>query len=489
MIDLNIKLTTEPVFKYFEEISKIPRCSGNEKAISDYLVAFAKSKNLEVEQDDAQNVLIKKPATPGYEKTPTVILQGHMDMVCAKKKSVKHDFKKDPIELRVKGDMIYAKDTTLGADDGIAIAYALALLDLNTIPHPPLKVLMTTEEEVGLRGAAALDSKYLEGDMLINMDCEEEGILFSSCAGGIRAKHYILAKWENSEKNRISYLISIGGLKGGHSGIEIDKGRGNSNKLMGRFLDDLLQEVEYCMSEINGGVKMNAIPQETDVTVLIDPCDENKLAAKVDEWNLIFKNELKASDLGVTLSVKRLDNTTLKVLSRDAMKKVIALLVIMPNGVQTMSKDIEGLVESSTNLGVVTTFASDKGILFESAIRSNIKSLKYNILNQARMIANILDIGFETDSDYPEWEYSPDLELRNIFKRVYRNIYNSEVKVTSVHGGLECGLFKERNKNLDMVAFGPNMYDVHTPNEHISISSIERTWEYLLAVLREIRPA
>ena len=486
MIDVNVKVSTKPVFRYFEEISKIPRCSGNEKAISDYLVAFAKSKNLEVEQDDAQNILIKKPATPGYEKTPTVILQGHMDMVCDKKKSAKHDFKKDPIELRVKGDMLYAKDTTLGADNGIAIAYALALLDSNTIPHPPLKILITTEEEVGLRGAAALDSKYLEGDMLINMDCEEEGILFSSCAGGIRAKHYIPAEWENPKKNCISYLISIRGLKGGHSGVEIDKGRGNSNKLMGRFLNDLLQEVEYFISEINGGSKMNAIPQEADTTILINSCNESKLVAKVDEWNSIFKNELKASDPGVTLSAKRLDNTALKVLSRDAMRKVIALLVIMPNGVQTMSKDIEGLVESSTNLGVVGT--SNAGILSESAIRSNVKTLKYNILNQVRMIANILDIDFETDSDYPEWEYSPNSKLRDIFKRVYTDRYNNKLKVAAIHAGLECGLFKGKNKNLDMVAFGPNMYDVHTPNEHISISSIERTWEYLLAVLEEIKP-
>jgi len=486
MIDLNIKLSTKPVFIYFEEISKIPRCSGNEKAISDYLVAFAKSKNLEVVQDDARNVLIKKPATTGYKKAPTVILQGHMDMVCDKKKSVKHDFKKDPIELRVEGDILYAKGTTLGADDGIAIAYALTLLDSSDILHPPLKVLITTEEEVGLRGAAALDSKYLEGDMLINMDCEEEGILFSSCAGGIRVKYSIPAEWENPGKNCISYLISIKELKGGHSGIEIDKGRGNSNKLMGRFLNDLLQEVEYCISEINGGVKINAIPQEANVTVLIDPCNESKLAAKVDEWNSVFKNELKVSDPQVNLSAKRLDNTNLKVLSRNTMNKVISLLVLIPNGVQTMSRDIEGLVESSTNLGVVNTFGTD--ILFESNIRSNVKSLKYSILNQAKMIASILDIGFETDSDYPEWEYGPDSKLRSIFKKAYTNMFNGELKVAAIHAGLECGLFKGKNKDLDIIAFGPNMYDVHTPNEHISISSIERTWEYLLAVLKEIRP-
>jgi len=476
MDNINIKLSTKPVFRYFEEIAKIPRCSGNEKA-----------KNFEVEQDHALNVLIRKPNFPGYEKAPTVIIQGHMDMVCDKNKSTEHDFEKDPIKLRIEGDMLYAKDTTLGGDDGIAIAYALALLDSDNIPHPPLRVLITTGEEIGLKGASILDPKFLEGDMLINIDCEEEGILFSSCAGGIRTKHYIPATWEKSERDSISYLISISGLKGGHSGVEIDKSRGNSNKLMGRFLSDLLNEVEYSMGEINGGSKMNAIPRETEVTVFISPGDKDKLEAKVNSWNSIFKNELKTSDPAVNLSAKRVKNIDLKALAKDTMNKIIHLLVLIPNGVQTMSGDIEGLVESSTNLGVVAT--SDEGILFESAIRSNIKSLKYNILNQARMIANILDISFETDSDYPEWEYQPDSKLREIFKMVHKNLYQKELKIAAVHGGLECGFFKEKSINLDMVAFGPNMYDVHTPDEHISISSIERTWEYLLGVLKEIKPA
>ena len=487
MVNINIKLPTEPVFRYFEEISKIPRCSGNEKALSDYLTTFARLKNLEVEQDSTKNVLIKKPATPGYEKAPIVILQGHMDMVCDKNKATKHDFKKDPIKLRIEGDMLYANGTTLGADDGIAIACALALLDSNDISHPPLRILMTTEEEVGLNGAAALDSKYLEGDMLINMDAEKEGVLFSSCAGGIRAKHYISRTRENSDKDLISYRISIRGLIGGHSGIEINKGRGNSNKLMGRFLNSLSNEVEYRMSEINGGLKMNAIPRETDIVISIYRVDESKLIAAVNEWNMIFKNELKASDAGIILNAKRLEKSALKVFSLDTMKKLISLLVLIPNGVQTMSRDIEGLVESSTNLGVVTT--SDEGILFESAIRSNVKSLKHNILNQFKMLADILVIGFKTDSDYPEWEYNPESELRNIFKKVYLDLYGSEPEVEAIHAGLECGLFKEKNENLDMIAFGPSMYDVHTPNEHISISSIERTWEYLLAVLKEIKPA
>jgi len=484
MSDVNIKISTKPVIKYFEEISKIPRCSSNEKEISDFLVAFARSKNLEVLQDKALNVLIKKPATTGYEKGPIVILQGHMDMVCDKNKSKKHDFKKDPIVLRVVGDMIFAKDTTLGADNGIAVAYALALLDSNDIPHPPLRVLITTEEEVGLKGALALDSKYLEGDMLINMDGIAEGLIILGCAGGVRTRHFIPVIWQNSTKDFIPYQISVRGLKGGHSGAEIDKGRGNSNKLMGRFLNSLLREIDFCLSKINGGSKMNAIPRETESIVLINPHDEYKLVTKVDEWNLIFKKEFKISDPGVSLKVRRMKDVYLKVLSRDIMGKVISLLVLMPNGVQTMSKIMEGLVESSINFGVVST--NDSGILFESSIRSNVKSLKQNILSQVQMIANILQIDFKSDSEYPEWEYNSNSKLKEIFKKVYKKIFHSELKIRATHGGLECGILKEKNKHLDMVAFGPNMYDVHSPSEHISIISIERTWEYLLAVLKEI---
>jgi len=484
MDEINIDFTTKPIFKYFKEISKIPRCSGNEKSISDYLVNFAKSRNLEVEQDDKLNVLIKKRAFPGYEKAPTVILQGHMDMVCAKNKTTKHDFKKDPIKLRIEEDMIYARGTTLGSDDGIALSYVLSLLNSKDIPHPPLRILITTEEETGLKGASNLDPKFLEGKMLINMDCEKEGILFSSSAGGIRIKHNIQATWKKPKKDYISYLINIKGLNGGHSGIEIDKQRGNANKLIGRFLDDLLCEMKYDMSDINGGSKMNAIPREAEAIIFVNPSDISRLKAKVNLWNLVFKNELKSSDPNVTLCIKKIKKKDLKVFSRDTMHKVISLLILMPNGVQTMSKDIEGLVESSTNFGVVET--SKEGILFESAIRSNVKSLKYNILNKARLIANILDIGFEKDSDYPEWEYEPISKLRDIFKKVYHTLFKKELEVAAIHAGLECGFFKEKNKNLDIISFGPNMYDVHTPNEHISISSIERTWKYLLGVLKEI---
>jgi dipeptidase D len=477
-------LPKSPVFRYFEEIAKIPRCSGHEKAISDYLVNFAKSKNLKVERDNALNVLIIKPAFPGYEGAPTTILQGHMDMVCDKNKSSQHDFVKDPIEFRIEEDMLYAKDTTLGADDGIAIAYALSILESNSIPHPPLRVLMTTGEEIGLRGVSALNPSFLKGDFLINLDCEKEGILFTSCAGGVRTRHYIPATWENIEEDCISYLINIKGLKGGHSGIDINKNRGNSNKIMGRFLSDLINKIDYHLVRINGGSKRNAIPRETESIVLINPSDKERLEEKVSIWNKILKNELKYSDPRFALKAEIIENSTTKVLKKDTINKLVNLLLVIPNGVQTMSSEFKGLVESSTNLGLVNT--SEANILCESAIRSNVKSLKYYILKKLKTIASMLDINVESDLDYPEWEYQPDSKLREICKNVYKKMYQREPKIAAIHAGLECGFFKEKNENLDIISVGPDMYDVHSPNEHISISSIERNWEYLLRILKEI---
>ncbi|HNR65311.1 MAG TPA: aminoacyl-histidine dipeptidase [Atribacterota bacterium] len=487
MVGIDKDFLAHPVLYFFAEISKIPRCSGNEKAISDYLVSFARERNLEVEQDKSLNVIIKKPAFPGYENAPTVIIQGHMDMVCDKNKSKEHNFETDPIELRVVDDMLYATDTTLGADNGIAVAYAMALLDSDDIPHPPLKVLLTTEEETGLKGAAKLDPAYLEGDMLINIDSEEEGVLFSSCAGGIRVSHFIEAVWENPAPDNISYLVEIKGLKGGHSGAEIDKSRGNANKLMGRFLSALSDEIEFQIGKINGGSKMNVIPREAEAVLFLHPNQGKILFAKIEEWNTIFRKEFRSKDPDIVLNASKTTEKDTKVLSKEITEKVINLLVIMPDGAQTMSGDIEGLVESSTNLGVVST--SDSGISFESATRSNIGSQKHNILNRLKTIAYIFNIDFKTDADYPEWEYQADSKLREIFKKVYKDMYQKELKITAIHAGLECGFFKKKNKNLDIVALGPDQYDVHTPDEHVSIPSLKRTYEYLLNVLKHIKPS
>ncbi|SHJ61534.1 aminoacyl-histidine dipeptidase [Tepidibacter formicigenes] len=485
MSNILANLKPQAVFKYFEEMSQIPRGSGNEKAISDYLVSFAKNHNLDVIQDEALNVIIKKPGTKGYENAPTVILQGHMDMVCEKNKETIHDFKKDSIKLRIEDDFIYATDTTLGADNGIAVAYALAILESNDIPHPPIEVLITTEEETGMGGAMALDGSNLSGKYLINLDSEEEGYLLVSCAGGVRTRQILNIDWEEAKKDLSSYLITIKGLKGGHSGMDIIKQRGNSNKLMGRVLSELSNSFEYFIANINGGAKMNAIPRECETLILTDSQNFSKLKEKIEEFNNIFKNELKTSDPDVLVTVEKSENTYTKVFSKETMDKAIASLVLIPNGIQSMSMDIEGLVESSTNLGVVTTH--DNEITFESAVRSSVKSLKYNILNEMNTIANVLGCKLIADSDYPEWEYRKDSKLREICQNVYKEKYQKEAKVIAIHAGLECGLLLEKIPNVDAISLGPDMFDVHTPNEHLSISSTQRTWEYLLDILKAIK--
>ena len=480
-----MEIFKEPIFRYFEQISKIPRESGNEKAISDYLVSFAKEKKLEVLQDEAMNVIIKKPGTKGYENAPTVIIQGHMDMVCDKNKSTDHDFGKDPIKLKVDGDMIYADNTTLGGDDGIAIAYALELLASDDIYHPPIEVLMTANEEVGMDGAIAVDPKNLTGNILINIDSEEEGRILVSCAGGITTKQTLPIVWDTLKGDGRHYDISIRGLKGGHSGSEINLGRGNSNILMGRVLKRLIDEVDISIASINGGQKVNAIPREADAQVFVKKAEKEKFLKLIDELNAILKLELRASDPDVMICAKESDEKLNKVFSKETARKAIYSLLLIPNGIQTMSMEIEGLVESSSNIGIVTTL--DESIIFESAVRSSVKSLKKLILDKSKAAANLLGAGFGGVADYPEWQYEPDSKIRELFEKGYKEFYGEEPEIVAIHAGLECGLFKEKMPHLDMVSFGPNIYDAHTPNEHMSISSVKRTWEYFLSVLKKIK--
>jgi len=485
MLESLKNLNSYQAFKYFKEMNQIPRGSGNEKAVSDWLVAFAKKHNLEVIQDEALNVIIKKPGTKGYENAPIVILQGHMDMVCEKNLDTVHDFEKDPIKFIVDGDFLRADGTTLGADDGIAVAFCLAILASNDIPHPPLEVLITTEEETGMGGAIAVEPKNLNGRYLINIDSEEEGKLLVSCAGGVRELIKLPIKWEDAPSDYVTYLIKIRGLKGGHSGMEINKYRGNSNKLMGRFLNDLESAIDFKVASLNGGAKMNAIPREFDAVILVKEENKAALEEKVKEWNSIFKNELQAQDKDVSLTFEEHDRVA-KVFSDETASKAIMTLLIIPNGIQTMSMAIEGLVESSTNIGVVTT-EEDK-IVFESALRSSVKTLKYEIAERGKVIAKLVGAEIEFLSDYPEWQYNPDSELREKCLKVYKDMYGKDAQIDAIHAGLECGLLGDKfNGQLDMISMGPNLYDVHTPDEHLSISSAERMWNYLLEVLKEIK--
>ena len=474
------------VFKYFSEISKIPRGSGNEKGISDYLVSEAKRLGLEVIQDETLNVIIKKPATSGYENSPGVILQGHMDMVCEKNKDTVHDFTKDEIKLRVDGDYLYATGTTLGADNGIAVAMGLALLASDDIPHPPLEVVYTVNEEVSMIGAMKLDGSLFNGKYIINVDSEEEGKITVSCAGGVTAVVTIAKEYKEVTSSKTAYNIGIKGLQGGHSGMEIDKKRANSNVLMGRVLNHICKiGIDYDLVSIHGGLKNNAIPREAECVILIDNNNEETLQKEIENISNIFKNEFKTSDPGVNLECNKSDEKYDKALSDDVKNKIVAVLNLMPRGIQTMSADIEGLVESSTNLGVVVT--NDDEVKFEFATRSSVKSLKDDLNYRMELLCKLIGVKLDLEDDYPEWEYAKNSKLEEICVDTYEELNGKKPEIAAIHAGLECGLLLDSIKGAEAVSIGPDLFDVHTPNEHLSISSTERTWDYLVSILKNIK--
>ena len=478
-------LKPERVMYYFEEISKIPRCSHDEERISNYLAKVGKKLGLEVIQDEALNIIIKKPGSKGYENSPIVVLQGHMDMVGEKTDNSNHDFSKEPIKLEVDGDYIFARETTLGADNGIAVAMSLAILESNNISHPPLEVLVTSNEESGMSGAAALDQNNIKGKILINIDAEEEGTIIVSCAGGERNLITIPIEWNELPKNKELYELVVTGLKGGHSGMEINKGRGNANKIMGRILDTLNRNIDIGLCYIEGGSKSNAIPRYARAIVSIpsESVEETYLFISNIENDLKF--ELGSSDKDIRLELSKSTEDKDKVFNNITMRNVITSLMLLPNGVQSMSMDIEGLVESSNNVGVLKTI--DNEVTIECAMRSSVGTLKTHISNQIKLLAETLEVKWESSSSYPAWEYSKESYIRNIFKEAYKEMFSKDINIAAIHAGLECGLFKDKFKDMDMVSFGPNLYGVHAPGEKLSISSTERTFKLLLKVLERIQ--
>lgn len=474
------------VFQYFEEISSIPRGSGNEKRISDYLVSFAKEHKLEVIQDKALNVIIKKPGSKGYEESPGVIIQGHMDMVCEKRPDVTHDFMTDPIKLKIVEDMIYADGTTLGGDDGIAVAMGLAVLASDTLEHPPIELLVTTVEETGMDGAHALDPKNISGKTLINIDSEEEGILTVSCAGGCSSKISIPIIWEGADKGRAAYTINITGLKGGHSGAEIHKGRANANKLMARLLKSISSDTDLNLCSINGGSKHNAIARDAQAVVCVNPERVPALKEHVTSLEQIFKDEYKVADPDIKIELKPAENMPERIMSKDTRENIINFMYLIPNGVQSVSMDIEGLVESSLNLGVVET--EEESIEIISSIRSSVGTIKNNIFHTVAGIACLTNGKVTAESDYPEWKYNPDSKVRLLFTELYEKLFGEKPLISAIHAGLECAIFdKKFDGKLDMISVGPTIIGVHTAEEHLSIPSTQRTWKYLTEALKALK--
>ena len=481
-------LEPEKVFYYFEELSKIPRGSGNEKAASDYLFDFGKKRNLFVMQDEFLNIIIKKPASIGYENSPSVIIQGHIDMVCEKNANIEHDFTKDGIKLLVDGDDVKADGTTLGADNGIAVAYALALLDDNTIEHPELEIVMTTDEEVGMTGAINMDVSELNGKYFINLDSEEEGELVVSCAGGLRGAIKIPIVHETMTNNN-EYIIKeifINNLKGGHSGMDIDKKRGNANKLTGKILCKLNDDLDIKLLDLYGGMKDNVIPREGFLSIVINKNDEKLFEKVLDDISAEISNEYKHTDGNISVySVSFEFSNEIEYISKETTENIIFLLMNLPNGVIDMSPVLENIVESSLNLGKVSIENSEIEFLF--AIRSSIKSVKFHISKQLELFAKKCGGSYTTCNEYPEWEYNQDSNLLSTCVNVYAKIYGDKPIVKAIHAGLEPGVFIEKLPHLDAISFGPNVYDVHSPDERFSITSTQRTWEYLKEVLKSLK--
>lgn len=480
-------LKPEKVFKYFEIISQIPRRSGNEKELSDYIVDFAKKRTFEFYQDDAYNVLVKKPGTKGYEHLPAVIIQGHLDMVCEKNKDSLHDFEKDGIEFVIEGDILKAKGTTLGADNGIAVAFGLALLDSTDIAHPPLEVIMTTDEEVGLTGAIKFDKSQLSGHYFINLDSEEEGELTVGCAGGCHAQINLPIVYDKEiSSSSIVKNIMITNLKGGHSGVDIMNFRANANRLLGRLLTGVFDAVPVRIIDIRGGSKDNVITREAEVTLVYDAEDAEAFNQAYEQIKTVIINEQVTSEPQMKILDQVVDKIEdYRAFSLETTKKVIFLMTNLPNGVQTMSADLEGIPESSLNIGKVAIENDEVEFLF--ALRSNVRSLKYHLVNQLTWFSDMVGAKFLKTADYPEWAFKKDSQLLDIAKAVYSELFSQEPLVKAIHAGLEPGVFLETMKEIDAISFGPNMWDVHSPNESLSIVSTERTWQYLVKVLEALK--
>ena len=467
------------VFHFFEEICSIPHGSGNIDKISDYLVAFAKERNLEHYQDSIKNVIIIKEATAGYENKEPIMLQGHMDMVAVKKPGSPIDMKTEGLELQVDGDYVYAKDTSLGGDDGIAVAYELALLDADNISHPRMECIFTVDEEVGLTGAAAIDLSVCKAKRMLNLDSEEEGIFLAGCAGGMRVDCMLPLKRE--VKDGALCEVHIGGLTGGHSGAEIHKGRANSNTLMGRFLVHAGKKVSMNIVSMEGGLADNAIPRETKMQVVVS--DVEALNAEVLNFDKVLKTEYATKDSGIFAKVTVKEVGAFEAVAAEDSKKTGNLIYLLPGGVQAMSGDVEGLVETSLNLGQLSMEKEKLNLGF--SVRSSIESAKYMLEEKLYALTESYGGSCKTAGDYPGWAYRVDSPLRDSMKTIYKEMFGKEPKIEAIHAGLECGFFLGKIPELDCVSIGPDMKDIHTTEEMMSISSVKRVWEFILKVLEE----
>ncbi|MDR0370806.1 MAG: aminoacyl-histidine dipeptidase [Prevotellaceae bacterium] len=477
-------LEPKRMWNYFYEITQIPRPSKNEGKIVEYLKAFAEKNGLEIKTDNVQNVIISKPATAGYENHKRVVLQAHVDMVAEKNADVEFNFDTDPIQAYIDGDWIKAKGTTLGADNGIGVAMALAVLTDENLKHPALECLFTVDEETGLTGAFALDEKSLSGDILINLDSEDDGEIFVGCAGGIDTLGKITYTPEKTPQNYFGCSITVRGLKGGHSGDDIDKGLGNANKILNRFLWMTNARTDLRLSSFNGGNLHNAIPREATAVVCVPDDYKEKLRAEINLFASILENEFgdREPNLKIELESVALPETVIDKATSD---RLLMGLYVCPHGIKAMSFDMPGLVETSTNLASVKMKGSNT-IEINTSQRSSIESAKYDIAYQVESALKLAGAAVTHGDGYPGWQPNLKSEILRIASDSYKKRYKEDPKIRAIHAGLECGLFLKKYPHLDMISIGPTMRGVHSPDEKLNIPSTQKTWDWLVDILASI---
>ncbi|EKO3371768.1 aminoacyl-histidine dipeptidase [Vibrio fluvialis] len=477
------KLSPAPVWQFFDKICSIPHPSKHEEALAQYIIGWAKEQGLDVRRDPTGNVFIKKPATPGMEHKKAVVLQAHIDMVPQKNEDTDHDFAKDPIQPYIDGEWVTAKGTTLGADNGIGMATCLAVLASTEIKHGPLEVLLTIDEEAGMTGAFGLEAGWLEGEILLNTDSEQEGEVYMGCAGGVDGALTFDIQREALPAGYVTRQLTLKGLKGGHSGCDIHTGRGNANKLIARFLAGHAQELDLRLIEFRGGSLRNAIPREAFVTVAIPADNQTKLDELFTTYTELLKAELGRVETNL-VTFNEAKEAALGVFALADQQRVIAALNACPNGVIRMSDDIEGVVETSLNVGVITT--DEQQIKVLCLIRSLIDSGRSQVESMLTSVAELAGADIVFSGAYPGWKPDAYSEIMHIFRDMYEGIYGHKPNIMVIHAGLECGLFKKPYPEMDMVSFGPTIKFPHSPDEKVKIDTVGLFWEQMIALLENI---
>jgi dipeptidase D len=477
-------MDNHPVFRFFKELSAIPRASKNESAVADWIETLAKTWGLSYHRDELNNILVKKPASAGYESSAPVILQAHMDMVCEKTADSTHDFSKDPIELLEEDGLLKACGTTLGADNGIGLSYILAVLESTTLPPPPLEAHFTVDEEAGISGAAGFDMSQLSGRRLINLDSDAEGIFCVGCAGGTFAMMELPITRINSPAEAIAYTLSISGLKGGHSGIDINKGRANANILLARALAQLGNSVVGCAG-IRGGSKDNAIPVQASADIMIAPEALAKANELLEGFCLIIRKEFADADPAIIFQLKPAANTFGQIMTTADFERLLAALLLSPCGMLYNRADAKSEANTSNNVAIVET--SDRSINIHHFIRSNTNSRMTELADKLRRLGALIGASVHIKGCHPAWEHNSASSLAELCLDIYQKYSGAKAETETIHAGLECALFAAEMPELDILSFGPNLYDLHTVYERADIASVKRVGEYLNKLLEEMK--